>query len=154
MSIDAAILRTEIKSGPLAAELAPFVMHGKDYDIASVLNRADRPGRRMLEIDEIVSDAMSKGYWVPIKAAASSSLDPKVRAAAITALDFVTLRKENVDIDHQSIRSLTDQLVAGGVMSKEQQDGLYALANMTMTRGEQLFGIGTVVLPSDIPAAR
>ena len=62
------LLRVEIQSGPLAAELAGLVAAGSDAGVAAALNRADRACRRPVAIALLSGFCARNGVTGPVMA--------------------------------------------------------------------------------------
>lgn len=132
-------LKAEITTGPLSAELAPFVAAGNDGAIAAALNDKTRgtvmPKYRLISARGVLSE-YSGG---PVDAAAV--LD-KLEAAAATvpAIKWVLsfLRSDGIDIGSPVTQGMLDQLVTGGVLTATEAGNLKALGISPASRAEVL----------------
>ena len=58
--------KTEIETGPLAAELAPFVAAGNDGQVVAILNDKRFTKIQRVSLKEIVRYLLDNGVWLAI----------------------------------------------------------------------------------------
>lgn len=133
-------LKAEIETGPLAAELAPFVASGNDIAVAAVLN--SRRGENMLR-SRLVSARAVLGEYPDGPAAAATVLD-KLEAASATvpAVKWVMsfLRADGIDIGSPATQGMLDQLAASGAITTGEATKLKSLGIVPASRAEVVFG--------------
>ena len=133
--------KTEIETGPMAAELAPFVTAGNDGQVAAILNDKTRGStklqHRLLSARGVLAD------YAGGPTAAAAVLD-KLESAATTvpAIKWVMtfLRADGIDIGHPATQGMLDQLAAGGVLTAAEAANLKALGIVPASRAEQVSG--------------
>lgn len=136
--MDLASLKAEIQTGPLAAELAPFVISGSDAEIARRLNdpRFTGPKPRIVNARTILAEYPGG----PMAAAAVlDKLDASALSAVKWAMSFI--RGEGIDIGHAATRGMLDQLAAGGVITVTEAANLKSLGNVSRGRAEVLWNL-------------
>ena len=135
-----AALKTEIETGPLAAEIAPLYAAGNDIAVAAVLN--SRRGENMLR-SRLVSARAVLGEYPDGPAAAAAVLD-KLEAASATvpAVKWVMsfLRADGIDIGSPATQGMLDQLAAGGAITAQEATKLKSLGIVPASRAELVFG--------------
>ena len=133
--MDYAALKTEIETGPLAAEYAG----GTDEAIAAVLNRSD-----IIAACERFVSARTILAEVP----AGAEILDKLEAAATTipgvkwAMKFLQT-ETGIDVGHATTRAQIDALVSGGVLTETEGGALKNLALKACSRAE-ITGFGAV----------
>lgn len=133
-------LKTEIQSGPLAAELAPHIASGNDTAIADALN--SHRGETMLR-ERLISARGVLADYPDGPAAAAAVLDKLEAAAAhVPAVRWVMsfLKSDGIDIGSPATQGMIDQLVAAGVLTTDEGDKLKALGSVPASRAEIVFG--------------
>lgn len=136
--IDFDALKTEIESGPLAAELAPLVEAGRDQDVADVLNRADRPARRLVPCWEVIRLASLGWTWANLDLASRAHASVDVQRAAITARDWLQ-RWDAIDLDANA--TALEILRLGGVIESDAElSAIQALGAAIVSRANELWG--------------
>lgn len=147
-------LNNEITTDPLGLGYAPFVAAGNDQGVADLLNAKAVSSSRKVPLWEIKRQALQHGYWVAIRAAATSHPNQQVQAAAISAVDFVDdFRFTTMDLSDSAVQLMLAALVSGGVMTSDQKAALDGLAVTMISRAEQLFGEGTAITNTDVSFA-
>ena len=132
-------LKAEIETGPLAAELAPFVTSGNDAAIANTLN--EPRGSVMLRERLVSARGVLADY--PGGAAAGAAVLDKLEAAAasVPAVKWVMsfLRSDGIDIGSPATQAMLDQLAQGGLITQDEANNLKSLgfgpASRAMTLG-------------------
>lgn len=145
-------LKAEIETGPLAAELAPFVVSGNDAAIAAVLN--ERRGGTMLR-SRLVSARAVLGEYPGGPQAAAVVLDKlEAAAASVPAVKWVMsfLKADGVDIGSPATQGMLDQLAAGGLITADEATKLKSLGYAQASRAEIAFG--QTVSPTDVSETR
>lgn len=155
--------KSEIVNDPLARGYSSMT----DQQVADDLNTAYRPHRTPIPSSELLawSAGRSKNtdgtlqrprVWKLKDAAGDTNLDEAVRAIADRAVKMVELRDTtNLDLGRQDRRDMLDALVNGGVLSAEDRDSLYELADYLnpQTRASEI-GFGTQVTAQDVGRVR
>lgn len=137
-----AALKTEIQTGPLAAELAPFVLSGSDAEIAKRLNRADIAAFKSVVLADVVQYLSDLGVLANIADAAANPADPAHAAArkVVATLRLSTeLGVQTLNMRRTSNTALITGLVTAGLMTVAQANGLRALADTLLGRGGVLW---------------
>ena len=131
-------LKTEIQSGPLAAELAQHVAAGNDAAIADILNR------RYILVTGCVDRATfamwcgSTGLRAAIQDHAGNAASP-LRAIALTLLDFLQGGvAPSLDLAKPANLGMLAAWVAAGAITPEQRTELMEMATHVISRAEQL----------------
>ncbi len=139
----------------LKSELAASDYIGKtDVEILSILNTKTVVVDRRVPCHEVKRHAMENGYWGAIVIAADNAVLPdNVRGLAISARDWVDDSSgdiESVDFYSAVATNMIAGLVAAGLMTQSQADGLIALRTTTkLWRDHHGFGeIGPGLLNS------
>lgn len=129
----------------LTNELANPVYAGMtDLEAVNKLNTKDVPARQLVPLWMVKKHAIENGYWIAIKAAATSHESPTVQAAATLTLDYVEDKRfDNLDLDLSSTQSLLAALVSGGVITQTNADELDAMADTFISKADEL-GLGVV----------
>lgn len=141
-------LKTEITTGPLAAELAPFVAAGNDGQVAAILNDTTR-GATMLKLTMISARGVLSGYAGGPVAAAAVLDKLESAAATVPAIKWVMtfLKSDGIDIGHPATQGMLDQLATGGVLTATEAAHLKALGVFPASRAEVL---GTTIDITDV----
>lgn len=145
-------LKTEIQTGPLAAELAPHVTAGDHIAIAGVLNRPDYGTivyQRMVNFRTVMAE---------IDPVTGASILDKLEAAAstVSAIKWALYGIKSdtgIDVGHPATRAQIDALVAGGVLTSTEGAQLKSLAERMGSRAEALWGAGTVITHEQVAEA-
>lgn len=131
-------LKTEIETGPLAAELAPFIAAGNDGAIAGVLNE-HRGSTKLLS--RLVSARAVLGEYPGGPMAGAAVLD-KLEAASgtISAVKWVMsyLKSDGIDIGSPATQGMLDQLAASGVITSDEATKLKSLGLVPASRADIL----------------
>lgn len=135
-------LLEEITSGPLAAELAPFVEAGDDVTVAAILNDTMR-GELQRGVKIPVQDAylylLKRLRWRGIEEAANNPAHP-AREAAYVAVKLVSAPGMLVDFTDPVSSSLLGGLMATGLVSEQNKAELEALCTRPISRAEAALG--------------
>ena len=135
-----AALQTEIQSGPLAVELAPYLESGNDTAIAAALN--EQRGETMLK-ERFVSARSILAFYPAGPAAAAVVLD-KLEAAGtmVPAVKWVMtfLKTDGIDIGSPATQAMLDQLAAGGLITTDEATKLKSLGFALASRAEIALG--------------
>ena len=135
-----AALKTEIQTGPLAAELAPHIASGNDTAIADALN-AQR-GETMLR-ERFISARSILAFYPDGPAAAAVVLDKlEAAAASVPAVKWVMsyLKSDGIDIGGVATHGMLDQLAAGGLITADEATKLKSLGYAPVSRAETVLG--------------
>ena len=133
-------LKAEIETGPLAAELAPFVAAGNDVAVAEILN--SKRGETKLHSRMVSSRAVLGEY--PDGPMAGAAVLDKLEAAAtsISAVKWVMshLKADGIDIGSPATQGMLDQLATTGVITADEAEKLKVLGRVAASRAEVVFG--------------
>ena len=144
-------LQTEIQSGPLAVELAPYLDSGNDTAIANVLN--EQRGETMLR-ERMINARGVMAYYQDGPAAAAIALDKLEAATAfVPAVKWVMsfLVTDGIDIGSAATQAILDQLAASGLITTDEASKLKLLGYAPVSRAEIMLGQG--VSASDVAIA-
>ena len=133
-------LKTEIQTGPLAVELAPYVTSGNDTAIADALN-AQR-GETMLR-ERFISARSILAFYPDGPAAAAVVLDKlEAAAASVPAVKWVMsyLKTDGIDIGGVATQAMLDQIAAGGLITADEATKLKSLGYSPASRAETVLG--------------
>lgn len=136
-------LKAEIQTGPLAAELAPFVAAGNDLQVAAILNRQDIAGKKRAAMTDLVNYLSDQGILANI---ADAALDTAATGHAAARKVVATLRLStelgvtNINMERAGNQALIGNLVSAGLMTGAQANGVKALADTLLSRAETLWG--------------
>jgi hypothetical protein len=141
--MDYAALRSEIETGPLAAELAPHIASGADGEAAAILNRADISASGKVTAHDIRQYLMLVDLLLPIEASESPTCKAATRALEI----FPVFDLSNPMIAYK-LGQVLDGLVADNLVpdfTEEHKLTILSLANTYISRAEQAgFGVVSV----------
>ena len=144
-------LKTEIQSGPLAVELAPYVTSGNDTAIADALN--EHRGETMLR-ERFVSARSILAFYPDGPAAAAVVLDKlEAAAASVPAVKWVMtfLKTDGIDIGGVATHGMLDQLAAGGLITADEATKLKSMGYAPASRAEIV--LGQAVSANDVAMA-
>lgn len=144
-------LLEEITTGPLSAEIAPFLQVGDGASIAyivEILNRKDINAYGKITNTAFAIWAAETGQRAVFEDESKNPISP-FRSIALTLLD---LQRGGLDVKHLDIGSakniaMINAWKQGGKMTQAQYDSLFALAAINISRAEQL---GMSVSENDI----
>jgi hypothetical protein len=156
--IDIRSLASEIAADPSALGYAQHVAEGSDHLVASLLNESRFPGVRPVTIAEVEGLSIRRGVTPKLFMAADSTptnqAEATAKAVAKTALSlFGSSRLQEIHVDDQQTSNLLDALVSAGVITADDRSAVIALGSTTVSRAEQLFGIGASVTAEDVAMA-
>lgn len=150
-------LKTEIQTGPLAAELAPFVAAGNDEKVAAILNRKDIPEKKRVLMSVLVDYLSEQGILANI---ADVALNAAAAGHAAARKVVATLRLStelgvtSINMKRAGNQALITDLVTTGLMTAAQANDVKALANTTFSRAEVAFGEGTYISTTAVSDTR
>jgi hypothetical protein len=81
-----------------------------------------------------VATGQAVPMWWTLKSAAQTNV------VAEMAYDLFNSRLQAMDTNLPTVQTLMAQLVADGVLDQAAEDAIYAMADVTLPRGEALFG--------------
>jgi len=149
-------LREEILNDPLGRGYADMT----DAEIADSLNTKDRD--RIVPLSSAALLAWSGGgadddnniasRYERIETAATEHASGAVRGACKAAIRLIDRDSTELDLSLPDRAAMVDALVAGGVLTADEKDGLYAMATQQISRAEEL-GLGTVYA-ADVTGAK
>jgi hypothetical protein len=122
-----------------------------DQQVADAVNAKTVTVRRPVPTWLVRQAAIEAGYWAALADAAASPVDA-VRRLAVNVLAWIDDQSgtvQTVDMDRPSVVAMRAALVAAGICTQAQVDGLDALANAaipwTESVGLPAVGIGLIV---------
>lgn len=133
-------LQTEIASGPLATELAPFVASGSDVEVAVILNdkRFTMPGG--VSRGDFALFAGKTGLRSHIQDHADTTTSP-LRSIALTLLDFLQGGvSETLTLSSAASQQMVGAWVQAGAITADQMAELNALATQPASRADIVLG--------------
>lgn len=132
--------KTEIETGPLAADLAPHVAAGDDGAVVALLNAKTIDAVRSVSRPVFVRWAAKAGMRAVIQDVASVVDDP-LRSSALALLDIIQGGGDSgLDFTNADNLEMLDVWVAFGKLTQQNKDGLLALATVKISRSEQVAG--------------
>jgi len=141
------VLSQELASGPLAAELAPFIADGNDGAIVNILTRKDITVYGVIRTTDIQRYLFLKGFLLKIEAKTNDTF--KQVSRALELFPFFTLSQAE---DLAAFTGLADALIADPELGFTEQNktDLLAMAETNISRAEQL---GITVTIQDVAQA-
>lgn len=130
-----ALLRDEILTGPLAAELAPLVAAGSAATIADTLNRADIPGSTPCNATLAKKLLIKRGLWRGIVAASNDAVHP-AHVAACAAVDIADSAGMTIDFYDADAAPLLSALVVSGLITAAVRSELESLCSTLVSRSK------------------
>jgi len=162
MSVDLALLRTEITAGPKAAILAPLYAAGNDTGVAAELNKLDIRGVvPIVEMARYCSEGITGGVQALLSIPIGTDIAPgtpmtlKIAGALHTVMNIMYkhTRLEECDVDNPAFSAVVDfVLVPFGIMTAADKVALLALGNNRQSRA--MIAVGQPVSASDVGNAR
>ena len=162
MSIDLALLRTEITTGPKAAILAPLYAAGNDTGVAAELNKLDIRGVvPIVEMSRYCAKGITGGVQAMLGIPIGTDIAPgtpmtlQIAGALHTVMNIVQIdfRLEGCDVDDPAFNAVVDfVLVPFGIMTAADKVALLALANNRQSRA--MVAVGQFVSAFDVGNAR
>lgn len=151
-------LKVEIIGGPLKTELAPFwndprVHESRDGNIARILNERRFNGRRPAPVVELERLAFRRGVISKLEVGKDNASDA-VKGLCRTALRVFDGNLTEVDMDNDATIALFNGLVQANIFTDADRSAAFALGDSTVSRAEQLWGVGSVITVADVEAAR
>lgn len=149
--MDYVILASEIESDPTAVSYAAM----SDAEIATSLSAAAIRVRQRVPIERLQATAMETGVYSALKMAIKMpETPPQLGVLCETALDLVSARFPDIDLDNPAAAQMFAALRQYGVITPEQAAAIDALATArTISRAEQI-GLGAAVSIEDIERSR
>lgn len=135
--MDFAALRTELEADP--AGIGYAVMTPEQVQIAlsgnhvSVVRNVPLDALQAMLMSTVPEGSPVPAWWV-IKSAAA------VNPVAEMAFDLFSSRLQSLDTSLPTVQGLLAQLVLTGVLTQALADQIVAMANVSLPRGEALFG--------------
>lgn len=151
-------LRTEIESGPLAAELAPLVLVRHNVEAAAILNRADQPG--WVPARHVVATLASVGKWGIVELAVRHRLlsdgnacpsDLYMLFATVQLAAYGSLEPP-LRMEIAPLTAGASTLVTRGILTSGERDAILA-GEVKVSRAEHLWGYGVQITAEQIGAA-
>lgn len=152
-------LRTEITTGPLAAELAVAWAEGRDEEIAEVINRKNQLG--YVPARPMVAELAKRNLWGLVLYGARHRLLPDGSAcpyplfvlfAACELAGFGTISPP-IRMEIGPLTAGLSAMVGAGLISTDDRDAILD-HEQKISRAEQVWGYGTTVSITDVGEAR
>lgn len=143
-------LKTEITTGPLAAELGPPYAAGNDVRVADVLNRVDRPYRRPIDITVLsgfcaatnvtgkVLAALAVPMGTDISLGKPMTQDVSAGLHTVTTIILMDFRLTSADLDDPAVAPILDLLSYLGILTPALRAAMLGLMNATRSRAAEL----------------
>lgn len=146
-------LKTEITTGPLAAELAQFVAAGNDGQVAAILNDKRFTKTQRVPLRDIVRYLLDNGVWLTIVDKAADVAASQAKSAARVFLEVQKMGfVESLDMGKPSSQGMLSALVAAGTMTAAHQTALTNMGVVPASRAEVLGA--TIDIPQIATALR
>ena len=132
-------LKDELTTGPLAAEIAPFLKTGAVDDINAILNRRDISVTGSISVNAFAMWAASTGMRAIIQEQADLTSSP-LRSIALTLLDLLhgNLNPQSLDLSNAVNLDMLATWVKAGFITAQQEADLITLSQKKISRAEQL----------------
>jgi hypothetical protein len=128
----------ELTTGPLAAEIAPFIASGDDGAIYAALHRKDIPVSGAVAVNDFAIWAASTGLRAAIQDHADNAESP-LRSIALTLLDLLQGNlAPALDFGNAANVTMLNAWVAAGALTIPQRDDLLTLSQKLISRAEQV----------------
>ena len=149
--MDYNLLADEIATDPTNAGYAAMT----DAEIAASLSAPMIRIRQRVPIERLQATAMETGVYSALKMAIKKpDTPPELVVLCETALDLVSARFPDIDLDNPAAAQMFGTLRQYGVISTQQAEDIDALATRaTISRAEQI-GLGAIVTVDDIERSR
>lgn len=126
-----------------------------DIAIADILNKRDRVGYREITSRELMVWAGQNSRYAKLFDAAIEPTSPEVvRSICLSAIQLLERQDAILDLNKTDIKMMLGGLVQSGVFTVEDKTALEKMAEVPMSRGEELFGVGTNVYFEHIEIAK
>lgn len=133
-------LKTEIETGPLAAELAPHVAAGDDGAVVALLNAKTIDAVRSVGRHVFVRWAAKSGMRATIQDVAANAASP-LRSSALALLDIIQGGGDSgIDFSDNDNIEMLGAWVALNELTQAHSDELLALATIKISRAEASMG--------------
>jgi hypothetical protein len=135
--MDYQALKTEIETGPLSAEIAPYLANGNLDGVLGVLNdlRFSRVADTYVNARRLMSLlGAAEAVVILDKLDAAKASDARLK----WAMNFMV--NGGVNLGDPETRLALEDLALSGVLTNEERDTLKALAEVPASRAELLFG--------------
>jgi hypothetical protein len=131
-------LLDELTTGPLAAEIEPFIADGDDGEIYAILHRKDIPVNGAVAVNDFAIWAASTGLRAAIQDHADNASSP-LRSIALTLLDLLQGNlAPALDFGNAANVTMLNSWVAAGALTTPQRDTLLTLSQKLISRAEQI----------------
>ena len=149
--MDYVLLNREIETDPESVGYSTM----SDAEIAASLSAAVIRIRQRVPIERLQAVAMETGVYSALKMAIKMpETPPQLAVLCETALDLVSARFPDIDLDNPAAAQMFGALRQYGVISTQQATEIDALGRQrTISRAEQI-GLGAVVSVDDIERSR
>lgn len=134
-------LINELLTGPLAAELAPFIAARNDDTITAILNRKDIEVYSTLSANDFAIWAASTGLRAVIEDHANNAQSP-LRSIALTLLDLLKGNLErSLDFGIPANVTMLEAWVTAQAITANQRDELLQMSKELISRADQIGGV-------------
>jgi hypothetical protein len=131
-------LLDELTTGPLAAELEPFIADGDDGAIYAAMHRRDIAVNGAVAVNDFAIWAASTGLRAAIQDHADNAESP-LRSIALTLLDLLQGNlAPALDFGNAANVAMLNAWVAAGALTTPQRDTLLTLSQKLISRAEQI----------------
>ena len=145
-------LYTELTTGPLAAQIAPYLASGDDGIIHVILTTKNISVTGDISANDFADWSAATGLRAVIQDRANTPGDP-LRSSALALLDLLQGNlQQTLRLSKPALQALFQAWVTTGAITQAQHDSLITLAQTNISRADQLPGID-VSIPA-IAAAR
>lgn len=130
------LLYDELTTGPLAAEIAPYIQQGSDGLILEALERRDIPSKGDLETSKIKAYLFALGFWNTIKHSSSLACEEAIDALTL----FQTFELSN-PVYLYRLTQVLDALVAEPLLpdfAEENKQAILSMGDILISRVDQL----------------
>ena len=131
-------LYAELTTGPLAAELVPFVSIADEEVIYTILHRKDIPVYGSVDVGEFVSWSAQNGMLAHIEDHAANTASP-LRSIAIALKKWMERSGQlDLNLSKAAHQAMLQAWVVAGELTEQQRDALYVIAEKLISRAEQV----------------
>jgi len=139
--MDYQLLRDELDNDPMEIGYAQLIIAGAHNRVADEINRPRYTAYGPVSISDILIWAAPSGIRARLRVAENEHTDEQVRSIAEVAWSLTNNPNiPAINLGDERVVQMFDILVAGGVITQEERDGLFAVAAILRSRAEVLFG--------------
>ena len=149
--MDYVLLNSEIETDPESVGYSTM----SDAQIAASLSAATIRVRQRVPIERLQATAMETGVYSALKMAIKMpETPPQLGVLCETALDLVSARFADIDLDNPGAAQMFAALQQYGVISTQQAAAIDSLATARVVSRAEQIGLGPVVTVADIERSR